>query len=359
LASDAAAEDGAAPGAEDALDMVGRFYGNHGCFRPAACVCALAVAMLSACDRTPPAPPAPAGPSAQALEAALRSTESYLAAQRPREALRIAAQLAIEAPGRMDAHEMHARCLVAVAFDAGSTEAERTALLGQAADAYDRAAALAPGMAPLRHAAGVVSSTAGRHEAALAHYRAAHEAEPASAQYALYYGVALAAAGQLAEARAQLVAAERLSPESPDPRAALADLAVREGDLAAARAAIAKARELDRASVPLRLADARIRRLDRHPNESLDLLLALDPPQRLEPGVAQEIALAHIALGDRQAAAVVLENSAAAAPADWRRAIRCAQAWQAAGDPVKAQVWLQAALASGAPADALDTAMNR
>jgi Flp pilus assembly protein TadD len=204
-------------------------------------------------------------------------------------------------------------------------------------------------MAGLRHAAGVANSTAGRQQAAIAHYRAAHELEPTSAQFALYLGVALAHNDQWDDAQALLAQAMQLAPNSPDPHAALADLALRRGDTQGARAHIAKARSLAPDSLPLRLADARIRRIDKHPEESVDMLMALDPPVLCEPGVAEELALAHTSLGDFQAAAHALQASASAKPTDWRRAVRCADAWQRAGDPVKAQLWVQHALSSGAP----------
>ncbi|MBL9141387.1 MAG: tetratricopeptide repeat protein [Phycisphaerae bacterium] len=337
--------------------MVEQFYGNHG--RSWRCARAIALCLAlsaSACDGTnAPTVPSPAKPaaSARAVDAAIQSAESYLAAQRPREAVQVAARLAEEAPTLMRAHELHARSLVALAFDPETNQADRARWIGEAADAYDRATELEPTLAALHHAAGVLSNTAKRPEAALAHYRAAHNADPTNAQYALYLGVALASAGELEEARALIQDAERRAPTSPDPKAALADLAVRQKDFAAARTAIARARALDPASLGLRLADARIRRLDKHPDESLDMLLALDPPVRQQPGVAEELALAHTALGDFAAAAIVLENSARAVPQDWRRAVRTAHAWQRAGDPVKAQVWLQSALGAGAPPEAL------
>ncbi len=337
--------------------MVGQFYGNASARQrhrtagaashavksavralgvactPLAIACAL---LTAACDRSPAAPPgdSPANsPTARAVDAAIQSAEAYLAAQKPREAAQVAARLAEQAPQLMRAQELHARALVALAFDPTSTPDDRARFIAEAADAYDRAAQLEPKMAALRHAAGVVNNTAKRPGAALAHYRAAHEAEPDNAQYALYLGVSLASAGETEAARALLLEAERKSPSSPDPKAALADLAVRTKDYGAARAAISQARALDPESLGLRVADARIRRLDKHPEQALDLLLALDPPVRLQPGIAEEIALAHSATGDYSSAANVLENSAHAALEDWRRAIRCAHAWQRAGQP--------------------------
>ncbi len=326
----------------------------HAAARVACALAVLASTVAAGGCRDAAPPPAHAearpAPSARAVETALRSVEQYLAAARTREALQVAARLAQEAPDQMRVQEAHARALVALAFDPETAPEERARLMEDAAAAYDRAAALDPGNAALHHAAGMASSTAGRQEAALEHFERAAHLEPANAQFQLYLGLALARAGDFARARAALESAAGRAPASPDPHAALADLAVREGDLPAARRSIATARSLDPAALPLRLADARIRRLARHPEEALDLLLALDPPQRLDPAVAEEIALAHRAMGDYRAAAIVLEHSAEAAPSDGRRAERCSEAWQLAGDPVKAKVWLErAAVARPAP----------
>ncbi|MFO0782660.1 MAG: tetratricopeptide repeat protein [Phycisphaerales bacterium] len=320
-------------------------YGKHA----GAWMLAGALALAAAGCGKPAAPPAQPPVSAQVVDTAIQSAESYLAAQKPREAVQVAARLAQEAPTLMRVHEIHARALVALALDRETTPADRQAFLGQAADAYDRAAALDSTNAALQHAAGVVSDTAGRAAAARAHYQAAHEAEPGNAQYLLYLGSAVARAGDLDGALPLLQQAAKASPSSPDPRAALADLYVRRGDLQAARAAIQEARRLAPGSLELRLADARMRRLDKHPEETLDLLMALDPPVQAQPGVAEELALAHLALGDVLRAAQALEASAHAAPDDWRRARRASQAWLQAGDPVRAEMWERAAQGAGAP----------
>lgn len=308
------------------------------------------------CDEptSPAPPPAPArpAPSARTMEAATQSVEQYLAAARTREALQVAARLAEEAPDSMRAQELHARALVALAFDPETSASARERLLGEAASTYDRAVKLDWSNAALHHAAGVVNSTANRLAAAADHFGTAYTLESSNAQYALYWGLSLSRLGEFDRARPPLEVAARRAPTSPDPQAALADLAVRTGDFAAARSFIASARRLDPGAMHLRLADARIRRLDKHPEEALDLLLALDPPQRLDAAVAEEIALAHRALGDFRAAAVVLENSAEAAPSDWRRAERCSEAWQLAGDPVRAKVWLERAVIGRASAEA-------
>ena len=292
------------------------------------------------------------------MDAAIRATEAYLAADKPSEATFVAEKLASEAPGLMRAHELHGRALIALAMRPDLPSGDKAAVLQRAAEAYARAAAIDPGNAALRHAAGVVSDTAGRHEEAVGHYEAAHDADPANAQYALYLGLARSRDGRGAEARTLLEAAERAMPESPDPKAALADLAMRAGDAAGARAKIAEARALAPASNELRLADARMRRLAGDPRGSLELLLALDAPVRREPGFATEIAAAHEALGDGRAAAATLDESASAAPNDWKRSLRAATAWMRAGDPVRATICADAASVAGAPADAVRAALS-
>lgn len=307
--------------------------------------------LIGACDK--PAPPAQAaGPKAKAIEAAVQSVESYIAARRPREALQVAERLTATIPDSMRVHELHARTLVAVALDSSTAAEAQHDWWQLAADAYDRAVKLEPDNAGLLHAAGVANSSAGRHEAARDHYAAARKLDMTSAQYALYLGMAHASLNQLDDAQAMLREAQLLAPNSPDPKAALADLAVRRSDFAAARTHISQARALAPELLPLRLADARIRRLDKHPEEALDLLMALDLPVQCEPGVAEELALAHTAMGDFNAAAHALEASAGAKPDDWRRSLRCSEAWQRASDAVKAQIWMQRAMEAGAPSAA-------
>jgi tetratricopeptide (TPR) repeat protein len=325
----------------------------------ARCAAVAAAALCAACDR--PAPPAPAAPAAtvdaRAADAASRAVEGYLAADKPAEALKVAEKFAQEAPGLMRAQELHARALVAVALHPDMTSDDRAAFLGRAADAYGRAAAIDPSNAALRHAAGVVCDTAGRHADAVTHYEAAHRSDAANPQYAMYLGLACARAGRADEARSLLQDAARAIPDSPEPRAALADLSLRAGDLAAARAHIAEARRLDPTSIPYRVADARMHRLADDPRGSLELLMPLDAKVRRDPGVAEEIAAAFTAVGALREAAAILDDSATAAPNDWKRALRAARAWMRAGDPVKATVWSDAAALVGAPAQDVREAM--
>ncbi len=308
----------------------------------------------------PAAPPAAHAvqPDPKRVDAAVRAVEAYLAADKPSEAMKVAARLAEEAPGLMRAHELNGRALVALALHPDMPQSDRADLLGRAADAYGRAAAIAPSMAALRHAAGVVCDTAGRHADAVAHYEAAHAADPDNAQYTMYLGLARARDGNAAEAIVLLTQAERALPEAPEPKAALADLAMRAGDMETARKKIAEARALAPASNELRLADARMQRMAGMPRESLALLLPLDLPVRQGAGVAEEIAAAYTALGAFREAAVALEESAGAAPNDWKRAIRAARAWMRAGDPVKATVWSEAASLVGAPDEEVRGAMK-
>ena len=284
-----------------ALDMERRFYESGTLLRATARVVlawtAVAVTMATAfapvaCGPTDAKPAAASSVEPKKLDAAIRAIDSYLAADKPSEAVFVAEKLASEAP------------------------------------------ALAPTNAALQHAAGVVSDTALRHPQAVAHYEAAFAADPSSAQFALYLGMARARDGQAVEARRLLEAAERAMPESPDPKAALADLELRNGDPNAARIKIAQARALAPTSIELRIADARMRRMAGAPRESLELLLALDAPLRRQPACAQEIAAAYFALGQAREAAGTLDESASAAPNDWKRSLRAATAWMQAGDQV-------------------------
>jgi predicted Zn-dependent protease len=322
-------------------------------------VAALAVAALACACGEPDGQPAPAArPDAAQAEAAIAAAEALLADNRPSDAVMVAERLAGQVPDRMDVHELHARALLTLGGHPDLPPGDRAAVLARAADAYDRAAALDALNPALRHAAGVVSDSAGRAAAAADHYEAAHRADPSNAQYALYLGLARARAGRNDEARSLLELAERAMPESPDPKAALADLAARSGDRALARRKIAEARTLAPSSAELRLADARMRRLDGDPRGALDLLLALDAPERRDAGTAEEIAASFDALGDHRAAAQALEESCAAAPNDWRRSLRAASAWMRAGDPVRATIAADAAAAAGAPPEEARRALS-
>lgn len=314
--------------------------------------------MAAACGRDPGPGPAKPPPDPAKVDAAVRAIEAYLAADKPSEAVFVAERLAEEAPALMRAQEVHGRALVALAMHPALPPDDRAAVFARAADAYVRAAELATGNGALQHAAAVVCDTAGRHAEAVRLYAAAHAADPASAQYALYLGLARARDGRLEEARPLLEAAERAMPEAPDPKAALADLAIRAGDPAAARAKIAEARALAPASVELRVADARLRRLAGAPAESADLLMALDPSVRAEPACAEELAAALAALGRAAEAAGALEASAAASPNDWRRGLRAASAWMRAGDPVRATIAADAAAVAGAPPERVREALS-
>ncbi|MEI6475417.1 MAG: hypothetical protein WCO75_08485 [Planctomycetota bacterium] len=319
---------------------------------------AAAIMASAGCGRTEPGPAATSSVEPKKLDAAIRAIDSYLAADKPSEAVFVAEKLASEAPGLMRAQEIHGRALVALAMQPDLPSQDRADVMARAADAYDRAAALAPANAALQHAAGVVSDTAMRHTQAVAHYEAAFAADPSSAQYALYLGMARARDGNEVEARRLLTAAERAMPESPDPKAALADLELRSGDANAARIKISQARALAPTSIELRIADARMRRMAGAPRESLELLLALDAPLRREPACAQEIAAAYMALGQAREAAGTLDESAAAAPNDWKRSLRAASAWMQAGDQVKAMISADAAGIAGAPANEVRAALS-
>jgi tetratricopeptide (TPR) repeat protein len=331
-----------------------RFYGTRGT------ACALLAAALGASgcgDAGAPAPPRAALDPRKA-DAAARAVEQYMGSQRPLDAVKVAERLAAEAPDSMRAQELLGRALVAVGTDAAVAAPDRHAALERAVDAYGRAAALDPRNAALRHAAGVVCDTARMHDRAAGFYAEAHAIEPGNGQYAMYLGLACARQGRIDEARALLESSEAAMPEAADPKAALADLAMRAGDLDAALRKVAEARALDPGSEGLRLADARMRRLAGRPRESLELLMPLDPPVRRQPGFADEIAEATAALGDVRSAAVILEESALAAPADAGRALRVARAWTRAGDPIKAAMWAETASLSGAAAEDVTAALR-
>jgi tetratricopeptide (TPR) repeat protein len=155
-------------------------------------LCAALVALPAGCGPAEEPPAKAVAPDSRQIDAAMRAIEAYMAADKPSEAGFVAEKLAADVPGLMRAHEIHGRALVALAMRPDLPSEDRAAVFARAADAYMRAAALAPTNGPLQHATGVVCDTAGRHEDAVRAYEAAHADEPTNAQFALYLGMARA-----------------------------------------------------------------------------------------------------------------------------------------------------------------------
>ena len=314
----------------------------------------MAAVMLVACDdRTSPGSAATAtndsrqGAAAeqlpratqQALDDARSAVEQYLLEGRPREALLITSKLVEASPrGAIDL-ELHARALLADAM-LGATESRQDAM-NRAADAYVAAASLDASNAQLQHAAGVALDQALRVNDALVLYRRATTLDPSNPQYALYTAMALRRTGETTEALRLLDMAQRQAPGEPLIEVIRSDALLANGDATGSLQAAQRARELAPQNLEARIAEARALRAVDQSTEAAEALSALPRETRSKEAVAQELALALLAIGRPQDAARAWEDSMESDPLRWRSAVGAAEAWLAAGDTIRAYARLE------------------
>ncbi|MFO0874733.1 MAG: tetratricopeptide repeat protein [Phycisphaerales bacterium] len=346
-------------------------------------VAALAGALLGACGDRAAAPTSASAPSREAIAAALASAEKLLAAQRFEEAEIVAAQLATKDASDWRAHELLGRVLSAraavFAERAGGAEgtggadgaggAEGTgraesaehaapdsaaqrivAYRARANDAYGRAAALAAGNASLWSAAGVAAELVGDLDAARDRFAKAAELAPDDPRPPLFEAQVHLRRQQLDDAARCLDRALVLRPDEPYALASRAEIARQRGDFEDALRDVRAARRAAGEDVAFRVAEARILRQSGHARDGLELLLALGEPRWRERDVVEEVALGFAAIGEPARAAQAWEAAHRARPKDWTLALRCADMWLLADDPVRADVWLGEAEVA-APAD--------
>ncbi len=249
-----------------------------------------------------------------------------------------------KAPGDHRAHELLGRVLYTgwVLRPGGDGSDAR---LREAAAHYRRAVEHARGLdgvsaAGLHQSAGEIAAAAGDDDEALRRFREAGVLDSTNPKHPLYEAQILMRTARTGEAEAALERVLALDPDEPFAHATLAAVALERGDREAAFRHVVNARRIDPASLPLRIQEARVRRLGGAPREALLLLVGLGAEERAEEAVASEMAECYRTLGEPGRASAVWEHRYRHHPAAWRAAVRAGQAGLEAGDPERARYWL-------------------
>lgn len=274
-----------------------------------------------------------------AIESALVAAETYLNRQDLHSAEAILQKLLEKAPDSYRARELLGAVLYlkgAESGGAGDREAA-AALFQESYRQYAAAVRLAVEQDPsvaagVHQSAGEIASVAGLTSEALQHFRAAGSLDPGTAKHPLYEAQMLLQLERLDEAREALDRVLELDPDEAFAHASLATIAMKRGDVESALGHIEQARQIEPASLPIRLAESRIRRGCNQPRRALELLLALDADTRAQRAVTSEIVESYRALGDHSGAARAWEHRFRSHPSEWRAAVAASQAWVAAGD---------------------------
>lgn len=307
--------------------------------------------LLIGCSKAPPPPARPtppsqaaprvkAAPSSEAIDEALAASEKLLRAAEFEAAESIASKLAARAPNEWAAHELLGRVRAARSLhaDAQGRAADGARSRDAALTAYQRAVELRPADAALRQSLAVLLQTAGRFDDAGAQFAEASRLDPGNAQYLLFEAQSLLLRERWDEARALIAQVLELRPDEPFAYATLAEIERQSGDHDAALESIRVARRLQPASLPLRVAEARLLRLAGRPREGLELLLAGGEAEWSDPMAIEETALGWSAVGEPARAAEAWDRCLLRNPSHPTARQRAAEAWRAAGDPVRASV---------------------
>lgn len=306
------------------------------------------VALACGCERsaptTPPAPAPAAAPLTPADIDALRTTaDKALDDGRVDDALRVAAYLA-ERTNDAAAFELVGRVQLARAGRDASRGLSGAGARALAADAYARAAALAPGNAPLQHAAAMVLDAGGRNAEALPLYDRAVELEPRGAEFRLHRANARIRANDLDGAALDAKALREIEPKDPWCDALDAEISLARGDAAGAVECARRAVDGSNDEMAFRVLLSRALRAAGRAEEAVIGLRGLAPEERASPAVAREIALGFAALGRPSDAAEAWESAAIANPGDVALRVAVVEAWLAAGERLRARESLDALL---------------
>lgn len=254
-----------------------------------------------------PAPvvPSVSGPAAGKVDAILESVELLARGGK-------SAEVEAVLKGAIEQYPSDQRLYVAYA----------EALLGRDAIAaayenYEKALATGERTAVLEFQAGTVASMLGKRERAEEHYAAAQKANPNSAEYPLFLGQVQMQLNKLDEARASLVRAAQLNPNEARAWGSLTELAVRENKVETALQQIAKARELEPRATVWRYIEARAQLRAGRAKEAAELLLPLDPKEKVSESIARLLA---DALGMQKREGEAAAVMAAASDADEKNA---------------------------------------
>jgi len=182
---------------------------------------------------------------------------------------------------------------------------------------YERAIAIGPDNAELRHAAGMVANTAGLVERAEEHLWQAQRLDPQSPKHPLYLGLIQRKLGKTDEAKKNLLIAARLEPSLAEAWGVLGAIGLDENKLSIALGHVRRAREADPANLNWRVLEAKILRRDNQPEQAARLLIALDDETVLtNAAVREELAMTLGMLGRTGEAAAIYAEAAERSPED-------------------------------------------
>ncbi len=294
--------------------------------------CAIVAVGSAGCDRAEP--PSRARVDVPASAAAI---ETYLREGLPDEAMRVADRLRELEPGSALAAELQARALLMAATHDAERGLDPLPRRRLALDRYAEACELAPREAGLWRSQGVAADMAGNAPRAILCYQTAAGLDPSSMQDRLLLGLAHLRRREFGEARRALDDAQRLAPDSPWPVSAQASLRAERGAfeeaIVLARHAVAMAPTESGLAVNL----GKVLRQSGAPGQAIDVLMALEPEQRLQRGATEELALSLLDLGRINDAARAWNDFALASPSDALAAAEAGRLWLRAGDPVRAR----------------------
>lgn len=313
-------------------------------------LCLVSALFAAACDRGPDASVGPAAPpalSAREIEDGLTAIDTLLEADRPREAEIIARKL-LERSGGAD--QASPRVVLAVAralLSRSRTQgeplkrAERTAFAREAAELARRAIEADDADVEQLRFAALAASTAGAPGEALTHALRALGREPDHRSTLFLGATAALAATDLAQARTLIERHARAAPDDPWSAGLEARLALAEGDASRAIERATAALSQDRGAIEFKLILARALVAGGRAADAVRMLAALPVPERSLGPVAQVLAEALDATGDREGAARAWDPALFAAPQDAAIRAEAALAFLRAGDRARAETELQ------------------
>lgn len=324
--------------------------------RAAAVFVASAAVTLPACDR-----PAPMAAPRADVPASAAAIETYLREGLPEEAQRVADRLRELEPQSALAAELQARALLMAATHDAERGIDPLPRRREALERYAQACGLAPGEPGLWRSQGVAADMTGDTARSIECYTKAASLDPTSMQDRLLLGLAHLRRREFEPARTALDDAARLAPDSPWPVSGRASLAVELGDAAQAIDLARRAVAMAPGEAGLTVNLAKVLRQVGSPGMAVDVLMALDGAQRLQPGATEELALSFIDLGRTTDAARAWNDLALAAPGDARAAIEAGRLWLRAGDLARTRACIDLARVAqpdAASADALQRELD-
>ncbi len=170
--------------------------------------------------------------------------------------------------------------------------------------------------AALHTDAGTIANAADLADAALAHYLLAQKADPANPRIPLYLGMMHAKRAEETAATAALLTAIGLDPDIAEAWGTLAELSLQAGRNSMAAEQAAKARALQPALLRWRLVEARALKRANQPERAAMLLVGLEPAQRANPAVLEQLCDAYGMLGKPASAAAAALEATTARPHD-------------------------------------------